>query len=320
MSSTKFTPDTPLFIVLNAASGSGDTEQAATELEQILRAAGRRFEILRIDHPQRIQELARRAVNAAVDNDGAVVVAAGDGTINTVAQAVLPTGRPMGILPHGTFNYSCRAHSIPLDTAAATRALASARVKPIQVGVVNDRIFLVNASLGLYPELLEDREEYKKRFGRHRSVALWAGLMTLLRSHRELLLEIDHDQGRETVRTLSLFVGNNPLQLEQVGLPEADAVKRQRLAAVMPRSIRTAALLWLALRGALGQLGAAENVRDFSFRSLTVQRVRGSTRRGVKIATDGEIHWLRPPLRFSIAPQPLNLLVPSEPTPDAADA
>ncbi len=32
----------------------------------------------------------------------------------------------------------------------ATNALLTARLKPVQVGVVNDRAFLVNASLGLY--------------------------------------------------------------------------------------------------------------------------------------------------------------------------
>lgn len=29
---------------------------------------------------------------------------------------------------------------------------------PVQVGTINDRVFLVNASLGVDPELLQDRE------------------------------------------------------------------------------------------------------------------------------------------------------------------
>lgn len=28
---------------------------------------------------------------------------------------------------------------------------------PVQVGLINDHVILVNASLGLYPELLQDR-------------------------------------------------------------------------------------------------------------------------------------------------------------------
>src|SRR5690606_44193 len=102
---------------------------------------------------------------------------------------LLPTGRPFGIVPQGTFNYSSRAHDIPLDTEAATRALLHPQLKPVQVGVVNERIFLVNASLGLYPILLEDRERYKRQYGRRRMVALWSGIATLSRAHRQLLLE-----------------------------------------------------------------------------------------------------------------------------------
>ena len=44
-----------------------------------------------------------------------------------------------------------------LIPAPATRALLRARVEPAQVGRVNGRLFLVNASLGLYPQLLEGK-------------------------------------------------------------------------------------------------------------------------------------------------------------------
>jgi diacylglycerol kinase family enzyme len=245
-----------------------------------------------------------------VRSDGAVVVAGGDGTINAVVQAVLPTRRPFGIIPQGTFNYSSRAHGIPLDASEAATALLSPRLKPVQVGMVNDRAFLVNASVGLYPELLQDREQYKRQYGRHRSVAMWAGMKTLLREHRQLLVEVEHEQGSEHLLTPSIFVGNNALQLEQVGLDEAKDVKHHRLAAVIVEPVGTAELLWLAARGMLGQLGEDERIRNFPFRSMTVRLLSGSTKRGIKVAVDGEILWCQPPLTFKVADQPLMLLAP----------
>ncbi|MEP7314660.1 MAG: diacylglycerol kinase family protein, partial [Pseudomonadota bacterium] len=196
-------------------------------MEQLLRDAGRRHEFFVAQRPQQITELAQRAAAAAVRDDGAVIVAGGDGTINTAATATLDTGRPFGIVPQGTFNYSSRAHCIPLETIAATRALLDGRIKPIQVGMINDRVFLVNASIGLYPELLQDREAWKEKFGRNRLVAFWAGIMTLLHYRQQLHLEIEYDNERERIRTPTLFVGNNPLQLEQVGLPEVEAVQNR---------------------------------------------------------------------------------------------
>jgi diacylglycerol kinase family enzyme len=304
--------DTPFFIVFNRASGSGDGPAAQTEMQQILTTNKRGHEFFVVEDPKQVRRLAERAAEAAVRENGAVIVAGGDGTINAVAQAVLPTQRPFGIVPQGTFNYTTRAHAIPLDPRQATLALLRAKIEPMQVGLLNQRVFLVNASLGIYPELLEDREAYKRRFGRRRSVAIWSGLATLLHEHRQLLLEIEHDQAQEIVRTPSLFVGNNPLQLERAGLPEAEAVQHRRLAGVIVRPVGTRSLLWLALRGALGQLGGAQHVRDFSFRRMSVNPALRGKKRQLKVATDGEICWMKPPLTFSVAKDSLQLMTPAE--------
>jgi diacylglycerol kinase family enzyme len=310
MPTPSFDASTPLFIVFNPGSGSGDKARNRQDMQKILQDANRRHEYFVVDDPAQIGEYAAKAARAAVEHNGAVIVAGGDGTINAVAAATLPTGRPFGLVPQGTFNYSSRAHGIPLETIPATQALLDARVKPVQVGRVNDRIFLVNASLGLYPQLLEDREVAKSKLGRKRVVALWAGLRTLATYHRQFVLEVEHDQQREVHRTPTLFVGNNPLQLEQVGLPEVQAVQHRRLAAVVIKPVSGATMLWLALRGALGKLGSDDHVRDFAFSEMSVNPGHGAARQ-FKVATDGEVCWMRSPLRFSVAEESLMLLVPA---------
>lgn len=67
-------------------------------------------------------------------------------------------------------NYFGRT-GVSQDTATATRVLLDAAIESVQVGMLNGRLFLVNASLGLYLTLLEDREAYKQRYGRSRMVA-----------------------------------------------------------------------------------------------------------------------------------------------------
>jgi diacylglycerol kinase family enzyme len=68
------------------------------------------------------------------------------------------------------------------------------------------------------------------------------------------------------------------------------------------------------LQGALGKLGAAHEVRSFPFHRMTVRPAMRGVRK-VKVALDGEIHWMKPPVVFSVAPQPLSLLVPMQPAP-----
>jgi diacylglycerol kinase family enzyme len=307
------TRETPLFIVMNARSGSGDAQEDRQKMEAILTAARQAHQFILVDRPEDLPNQAKHAVKSAHAQSGAVIAAGGDGTINVVAHATLPCNLPFGIVPQGTFNYSGRAHSIPLDTEEATRALLQTRLKPIQVGAVNDRIFLVNASLGLYPVSLEKREEAKQQYGRSRAIALWAGLRSLLAEHRQLSLEIEYDNEREIVRTPTLFIGNNELQLERVGLPEAEELQYRQLAAVIVRTHKPSALLWLALRGALGQLGDAKNVRNFPFKKMSVNPWLRYGGRHIKVAIDGEVIHMRPPLHFSVAPQPLWLMTPVEP-------
>lgn len=303
--------DTPLFVVFNAAAGAGDKQKIQAAITSVLREAGRHHEFFHADRPESVAECVQHALERAQQFQGALVIAGGDGTINAAAELTLPTQRPFGLLPQGTFNYTCRTHGIPLDVVEATRALLTARIKPIQVGRINERIFLVNASLGLYPQLLEDREKLKAQYGRKRTVAFFAGLATLVHYRNQFELELIHDGELERVRTPTLFVGNNALQLGQAGLSEAEDVKHRQLAAVIVRPVSRMAMLGLALRGAIGQLHNADNVQDFPFTTLQVKRANGMANRPLKIATDGEVCWMRPPLHFQVDPQPLMLMVPA---------
>jgi diacylglycerol kinase family enzyme len=300
----------PFFVVLNAGSGRHDSDEQQALIARTLGEGGRAFEFLLIEDPARISEVARRAVGLARSREGVVVAAGGDGTINAVASVVLASGCPFGVLPQGTFNYFGRVHGIPQDTAAAARALLGARLEAVQAGQVNGRLFLVNASLGLYPQLLEDREAWKQQLGRSRFVAFLSGIATLLQTRKQLHLQIESAGQAVALRTPTLFVGNNHLQLTRVGIDEqqADAVEQGQLAAIVVRPIGTLALFGLLMRGLLGQLGEADNIDSFSFRRLTVTP-RGLKR--IKVATDGEIAWMRTPLVFEVAPQPLLLLVPA---------
>lgn len=303
--------DSPLFVLLNATSGRDDSQATYALIGQMLAASGRRYRIEMVERGSDIPQTAQRLASQATAQGGVVVAAGGDGTLNAVAQAAHDAGCPMGVLPQGTFNYFSRTHGIPQDTAAAVEALLSAQAHAVQVGLINQRVFLVNASLGLYPDLLEDRETYKRRFGRSRAVALLAAGATLLREHRQLQLRIERGGAVRTVRSATLFVGNNRLQLEQVGLPEARGIEQGRVAAVMLKPTSTWGLVRLMWRSAMGHLAEADEVESFQFQHMTVQPWLPYGLRRVKVATDGEVCLMRTPLEFRVSPRPLYLLKPA---------
>ena len=300
----------PFFIVFNVRSGSGDAEEEIQTISRVLEEGGRTYEFLQCKAQEPVDVIARRAVALAKARHGVVVAAGGDGTINAVANAVMGSGCPFGVLPQGTFNYFGRDNAIAQDTRKAALALLQAHISPVQAGMVNGRVFLVNASVGLYPQILEDREAWKRQLGRSRLVAFLSGIASLLQSRRQLRLSIESAGRAVSLRTPTLFVGNNRLQLVQAGIDaqQTDALAQGQLAGIAVRPIGTLALFGLLIRGLLGRLGDADNIQSFSFRRLTVMP-KGMRR--IKVATDGEIVWMQTPLVFEVAAEPLLLLVPA---------
>ena len=307
----KVDPASPLQFVINAAAGSSDADAKREVIESALRAGGRRGELL-FCSPGELARVAHEAAAKAMASGTAVVAIGGDGTLSTVAQAAHAASCPLGVVPYGTFNYFARTHHIPTNPADAVQVVLAGVPRPVQVAAVNEHLFLVNASVGLYPELLEDREAYKKRFGRSRWVAMYAGVTTLMRAHRTLRLHIELNTGARDVAALTLFVGNNRVQLDQLGAQPDDTLPGApgagSIAAVILRPLGTLAMLRLLMHGAMGTLGDAENVERFELHHMVVRPGGLHAGRSIKVAFDGEVTRLRPPLDFHILDKPLHLL------------
>lgn len=299
--------DLPLFVLLNRGSGAAD----ARERERIVRAglqrAGRRHDIEVLDDPARLPATARALAGRAAEAGGAMVVAGGDGTINAVLGPVLDSGAALGVLPQGTFNFTGRDRGMPEALAEAVRVLVETEPRHVQVGRVNERHFLVNASLGLYPQLLEDREAFKQSLGRSRTVAVVAGAVSLLRRRHRFHLEVACDGDAMQLDACTLVVGNNRLQLEEIGLDDARAVEHGSLMGITVQPVRPRELLMMAARGLLGRLGDDQHARHFAF---TDMHVRSGGHGRIKVALDGEICRMRLPLHLRVDHRPLRMLVP----------
>ncbi len=303
----------PVCIVINGRAGAAEGDARRGELEAALGAQGLAFEFFSAGGGDEMPDCAARAVQHAREKQGLVVAVGGDGTINTVAQALQGFEVPFGVLPAGTFNYFARAHALPEDPQGAVALWRQGDPQPVQAGWVNDRLFVVNASIGLYPKLLRAREEDNARLGRWRVVAAWAALRTVLRDNRSLPLDLDSDGRTERVRTPTLFVGNNRLQLEQFGLPQAQALHGGgALAAVRVRPLGRWQLIALALRGLMGSLGPAPEVSATLVRELRVAPRGRRAGRPLPVAFDGELCTMAPPLRFRVAPAALWLIKPAD--------
>jgi len=97
-----------------------------------------------------------------------VIAAGGDGTLVGVANGLVHSPVPLGILPLGTGNDLARALLIPLKLDEAMELLVNDHaVMEIDALQVGERYFLSNVSVGISPKMMNDTKSAdKKLFGR----------------------------------------------------------------------------------------------------------------------------------------------------------
>jgi YegS/Rv2252/BmrU family lipid kinase len=92
------------------------------------------------------------------------VAAGGDGTVSGLVDGLVHTGIPLGILPVGTVNALARELGIPLDLDRAVSLLAGEHtLASMDVGRVNDRTFVLNASVGVSVSTMQSTKAQDKR-------------------------------------------------------------------------------------------------------------------------------------------------------------
>ncbi|SHH07899.1 Diacylglycerol kinase family enzyme [Massilia sp. CF038] len=236
-----------------------------------------------------------------------VVAGGGDGTINAVASVLAGTDTAFGVLPLGTLNHFAKDMGIPLDLDDAVANVAQGTPRRVDVGEVNERIFLNNSSLGLYPDIVRDREKQQRRLGRGKWLAaLWAAIGAL-RRYPFLHISFTLDGGRaHTRRTPFVFIGNNEYTMEGFSIGERSRLDGGSLSlyvAQRPGRLGLLRLAWSALRGRLAQ------ERDFDVLSTASMEIDTHHPR-LRVATDGEVTVMATPLRYRIRPGALRVIAP----------
>jgi diacylglycerol kinase family enzyme len=264
-------------------------------------------EILLLPGEELLAAAKRARARAEAGEIDAVVVGGGDGTISTVAGVLAGTGIPLGLLPLGTLNHFAKDLGLPLDLDGAVAAIAAGVPRPIDVAEVNDKVFVNNSSIGLYPYMVLDRDRRRRLHGLAKWTAMALAAFRALRYLPVRRLSIRAEGWSEPCRTPCLFIGNNEYSLAMPELGRRASLQDGALCLYVARAQGRLHLLWLALRAALGFF---EEMRDL--RNLTVASVEIDARTSrLLVARDGEVEFLRPPLRYRARPGALQVLLPA---------
>ncbi len=181
-------------------------ERTEERLVEALRTSGYDPDVVRLEGGE-IENAARRAADEGAD---VVIACGGDGSVAAAAASAL-VGRstPLAILPMGTRNHFARDLALPLDGEEAAHALRQSAVRAVDVGEVNGRVFINNASMGAYPRLVELRTQDEAHNGASRLAATVRAGWRVMRRPPTLHVRLATDEADETLSTNLIFVGNN---------------------------------------------------------------------------------------------------------------
>ncbi|GAB3442469.1 diacylglycerol kinase family lipid kinase [Massilia solisilvae] len=290
-------------VIVNGSAGSGHDQDTARTLREQFGAAGIEAGVTLADGGAAIIDAARKAARSDAE---LVVGGGGDGTINAVASVLVGTGRPFGVLPLGTLNHFAKDLGMPLALDQAVRALATGRPRQVDVGEVNGRIFLNNSSLGLYPDIVHDREKQQRRLGRGKWLAAaWASLAAL-RRYPFLSVRLVVEGQRLARRTPFVFIGNNQYTMQGFSIGARARLDQGVLSLYVAQRPGRLGLLRFALRALMGRLAQE---RDFDV-LLAAEMEVTTLRPRIRVATDGEVTIMDSPLRYRVRPGALTVIVP----------
>lgn len=287
-------------VILNPRSGA--VANASLDVESVLSSAGIKARLQVLRKGAGAADLAREAVAHGFKT---VVASGGDGTVSAVASALVGTDAALGVIPSGTLNHFAKDLGLPLDLATAAQVISAGKTTQVDVCEVNGRSFINNSSLGIYPEIVIEREQRHRR-GLNKWIALAMATAAVLKRYPFINVRVEVAGEQITSKTPFVFIGNNEYELQGLNIGRRKELNGGRLYVYVAAPVSRAGLLAMAGSALVGRLEKVKTLQTFSSADCQID----SRRRHVRISLDGEVAQIETPLHYSSRAGALKVIVP----------
>jgi diacylglycerol kinase family enzyme len=272
-----------------------------------------RYDVTAVDTqaPGHATELCREAAQQGYD---VVVAFGGDGTVNESANGLIGSDTPLCCLPGGRANVWCRLLGIPADVVDATEHLLAIahdwQPRRVDVGRVNERVFLFSSGVGLDASVVERVDanpRLKARLGEY--YYAWAAVNTL---HRRYIvhpprLEASAD-GTSALGVSAVvqnaehytYFGDRPVDMaDGSGLQSGD------LSAIVLHRATPLEVPTMGWRALAKRARVTDHRRVTGFAGFTEMQIRSADERLLPLQVDGDYIGDVAQADFSVLPQAL---------------
>jgi diacylglycerol kinase family enzyme len=283
-------------LIINPKSGGGKAERFRLPEE----ARKRGVEPLLLEQGDNLCELADRAVTQGADVIG---MAGGDGSQALVARVAMQRDVAHICVPAGTRNHFALDLGLDRDdVVGALDAFTDGVERRIDLASLNERVFVNNASLGIYARVVQSDAYRDGKLG------TWKRMLPEMLGREaaasDLLFDAPH--ARDWANASLVIVSNNPYQLRRFrGAGTRPRLDTGLLGIFATRMRGAGSVAKLVTLGTIGQHRRLGGVLQWS--SLEFE-IRASA--PVAVGLDGEALMLAPPLRFVSLPGALRVRVP----------
>lgn len=235
------------------------------------------------------------------------IAAGGDGTVNHVIQPLVNTDAVVAVIPVGTYNHFARDAGIPLDWHKALDVALSGITRQVDTARINERFFVNNVSIGLYPDLVARREAKGRDYPRWKA-RLYAFYGTF-KKFPYVTMNIETAHRQEVVRTHVFMVSNNSYDLSRIGIEAGrETLEAGRLSVYWLPHLPRLALMKFVASYLAGRVKGTPGFRSFQTTGVKLQ----ATKQAIRVGIDGELFTLKTPLTLISVPSSLLVKVPSE--------
>jgi diacylglycerol kinase family enzyme len=283
-------------LIINPKSGGGKAKRF--DLPEEARKRG--IEPLLLGRDDDLKGVATKAVSDGADVLG---MAGGDGSQATVASVAMRHDVAHVVVPAGTRNHFALDLGLDRDdVVGALDAFTDGVERRIDLASVNDCLFVNNASLGVYAQVVQADAYREAKLG------TWRRMLPeiLGPGGRSIGIQFEGPDAEDWAEAALVVVSNNPYQLKRLSgagtRPRLDT-GRLGILATRIRGARDVATL-----ATLGTLGQSRRFRGLVEWSSPEFEVRGDA--SIAVGLDGEALSLAPPLRFVSLPGALRVRVP----------
>lgn len=284
-------------LIINPKSGGGKGE----EFHLVDEARARGIEPILLEEGNDLLELARGAIANGADVIG---MAGGDGSQALVASVASEHGVAHVCIPAGTRNHFALDLGLDRDdVVGALDAYGDAKERVIDLAVVNDRIFVNNASLGVYAKVVQSPEY------RDAKAQTAASMLPELLGPGEspFSIRFTGPDGAEHENAPLVLVSNNPYRLTRVsGFGTRARMDTGELGVTAVEIGSATEVAAFVAANAAGQINRFSGFHDWNTSEFRVE-----SDEPVEIGVDGEALVMDPPLVFRSRPGALRVRIPN---------